>query len=280
MDVSSVIDGIEKLAASKIKAEQGDYIGEDGLLYCGKCNTRKQTRIFILDQERTPFCLCKCEAERRDEEERARLRAIFEREVKELRRVGFPEAKMQEWTFENADGTNEKIINAMRQYVANFDEFKQSGKGLLLFGSVGTGKTYAAACVANALIDKGCPVLMTNFVRIANTVQGLFDKRQEYYDSLNRFPLIILDDLGVERKSEYMQEIVYNVIDSRYRAGLPLIVTTNLTSEELKNPAEVANQRTYSRLLEMCLPVKVEGTDKRREKLREDFRPISEKLGL
>lgn len=280
MNLNGYFDGLEKRAAESIKAEQGDYFGDDGLLYCRKCNTPKQARVVIFGEERTPPCLCRCAAEARDREEAERKRIEFQRKIKEYRRVGFPESEMSEWTFENADGSNEKIMSAMKNYVANFDDLRQQGKGLLLFGTVGTGKTYAAACIANALIDKGCPVLMTNFARIANTVQGLFDGRQDYYDSLNRFPLLILDDLSAERKTEYMQEIVFNVIDSRYRAGLPLIVTTNLTSEELKHPSDISYQRTFSRLLEMCLPVKVEGKDKRLDKLKADIQPMKDLLGL
>ena len=280
MELSGFIDSIEQKAAERIKAEQGDYVGEDGLLYCGKCNTKKQTRINILGKEKTPYCLCKCEVERREREEAAIKREAFERRVKEMRRMGFPESDMQNWTFANDDGSNEKIKTAMMRYVENFDKMREDGKGLLLFGTVGTGKTYAAACIANALIDKGYPVLMTNFARIANTVSGMWEGKQEYYDSLNRFPLLIIDDLAAERKTEYMSEIVFNVIDARYRAGLPLIVTTNLTSEELKHPSDISYQRTFSRLLEMCLPVKVEGKDKRIERLKTDIQPMKELLGL
>jgi DNA replication protein DnaC len=171
-------------------------------------------------------------------------------------------------------------MEAARRYAINFDEFRKQGKGLLLFGTVGTGKTYAAACIANALIDRGIPVLMTNFARIANTVGGMWEGKQEYYDSLNKFPLLILDDLAAERKTEYMSEIVFNVIDARYRAGLPLIITTNLTSEELKHPSDISYQRTFSRLLEMCLPVEVKGKDKRLERLKADIQPMKDLLGL
>lgn len=279
MNIGACIDGIEQRASESIKAEQGDYI-VDGLLHCGKCNTPKQTRVFIFDKERTPMCLCKCAVEKREREEEERKRIEFEKRVKEYRRIGFPESEMQNWNFANDDGTNEKITTIARNYVDNFPKMQADGKGLLLFGTVGTGKTYIAACIANALIDKGYSVLMTNFARIANTVQGLFEGKQDYYDSLNRFPLLIIDDLSAERKTEYMQEIVFNVIDSRYRAGLPLIITTNLSSEELKNPADVTFQRTYSRLLEMCIPVKVEGKDKRREKLKDSFAEYKNILGM
>ena len=280
MDIASLIDNIEAKAAETIKAEQGDYTGEDGLLYCGKCHTRKQTRVNVLGVERTPYCLCRCEVEKKEQEENERKRIAFLNTVARARREGFPESDMQTWTFANADGSNDKLMAAAQKYVDNFDEFHKNGKGLLLFGTVGTGKTYAAACIANALIDKGFPVLMTNFARIANTVGGMWEGKQAYYDSLNRYPLLILDDLAAERKTEYMSEIVFNVIDSRYRANLPLIVTTNLTSEELKHPSDISYQRTFSRLLEMCLPVKVEGKDKRLEKLKADIQPMKDLLGL
>ena len=279
--MKSIIGGIEARAAETIKTNAGDYIDETtGLLMCGKCHTKKQTEIEIFGEVRRPMCICKCEAERREKEEAERKRIELQKRVREYRRMGIPELAMQEWTFANDDHSNEKLSEAMRKYADNFEDFLQSGKGLLLFGTVGTGKTYLAACIANALIDKGYPVLMTNFARIANTVQGLYEGRQEYYDSMNGFPLLILDDLSAERKTEYMQEVVFNVIDSRYRAGLPLIVTTNLTSEELQHPSDIAYQRTFSRLLEMCLPVKVEGKNKRLEKLKADIKPMRDFLGL
>lgn len=280
MNITNFISDLEKKAAERITTEPDDYIGEDGLLYCGKCHTKKQTKIFLLGEERTPPCLCKCRQEQRDREEAEHKRILFEDKVKRLRQMGFPEREMQEWTFANADGSNEKLISAAQRYVDNFKEFRKNGKGLLLFGTVGTGKTFISACIANALIDRGYPVLMTNFARIANTVSGMWEGKQEYYDSLNDYQLLVLDDLAAERKTEYMSEIVFNVIDARYRAGLPLIVTTNLTSEELKHPADISYQRTFSRLLEMCIPVEVEGKDKRLEKLKADIKPMKDLLGL
>lgn len=280
MELTGFIDGIEKAAAQSIKAEQGDYYGEDGLLYCHKCNTPKQCRVFILGKERTPPCLCKCAAEQREREEAERQRIKFAERVKEMRRIGFPEAEMQDWTFAHDDGESSQIIGVAKRYVENFDKMLEDGKGLLLFGTVGNGKTFAAACIANALIDKGYPCMMTNFARIANTVQGLFDGRQQYYDSFNKYPLLVLDDLAAERKTEYMQEIVFNVIDSRYRAKLPTIVTSNLTAEAIKNPADTAYQRIFSRLLEMCIPIESKGEDRRRKILKNSFSEYSDLLGI
>lgn len=274
------LKNIEAKAAASIKAEQGDYYGDDGLLYCGKCNTPKQCRVEVFDKVRTPFCLCKCEVERRDAEEAERKRLEFEKRVKDMRRVGFPDDEMQNWTFDKDDRANEHITGVARKYVENFDTMRENGKGLLLYGTVGTGKTFAAACIANALIDKGFPCLVTNFARLINTISGMYDGKQQYIDGLNRFTLLVIDDLASEADTEYRNEIIYNVIDSRYRAGLPVIITTNLTAQELKNAQDIRKQRIYSRLFERCIPVEVKGVDRRREHLRGDYKAYADLLGL
>jgi len=279
MNLKSFVDGLEQTAAEHIKAEQGDFI-VDGLLHCGKCKTPKQCRVKFMGAERTPMCLCKCEAERRKQEEEARKRVEFLQKIKEYRKMGFPESEMEQWTFANDDLSNEKITKAMQNYVDNFEELRKTGKGLLLYGSVGTGKTFAACEVANALIDKGYPVLVTNFARLTNTIQGMFEGKQTYIDSLNRFQLLVIDDLGAERKSEFMQEMVYNIIDSRYRSGLPLIITTNLTIEEIKKPNDIGNTRIYDRILERCFPIEVTGGSRRRKAVRAGYEDMKALLGL
>lgn len=314
MNLSRYVDGLERTAAEAIKAEQGDYFNDEGLLVCGKCHTPKQTKVEFMGRVRTPMCLCKCGAERQEKEMNA-IRAaemdlqydtfkscaassdfellswidardykISAKLVKErqylLKKICFPEADMSHWNFGNDDGANEKVSSIMRNYTEHFDEMREKGKGLLLFGKVGRGKSFLAACVGNALIERGIPALMTDFARIERESNRDFGERQKYFDALNNFPLLILDDLGTERDTAYMNEIVYTVINSRAKAGLPIIVTTNLTAEELKSPANLTNQRIFSRLLEMCIPVEVAGDDRRRDKLREDFGAYKDLLGI
>ena len=264
MDLREAWDGLAKRAAESIKAEQGDYYNDDGLLMCGKCNTPKQCRIQhpFLNELRTVYCICKCEAEKQERER-------FLQRVARNREVCFSETdnRMQYWTFEKDDGANAELTKALKNYVEKFPDFKEQGKGLLLYGDVGRGKTYGAASVANALLDKGNTVLMTDFTAIESIVSKIWDK-QEYYNALNRFSLLIIDDLGVEKKTEYTSQIVQAVINTRYNAGLPLIITTNLTGEELQSPQDMVYKRIFSRLYEMCIPVKVEGKDRRAEVLK------------
>ncbi len=275
MDLKNLVDGLEKRAAESIKAEQGDY-ELDGLLHCCKCNTPKQTRVMLFGVERRPMCLCKCEVEKREREEAERKRIEFQARVKEMRREAFPEAEMQDWNFENDDGESSQIISISRKYVENFGKMLEDGKGLLMFGTVGNGKTFAAACIVNALIDKGFPCALRKMSDIA---QDIFDGKLSPHD-LNKYALLVLDDLMAERKTEYMQEIVFNVIDSRYNAKLPTIVTSNLNADAIKNPADLAYQRIFSRLLEMCVPIEVKGEDRRRKILKDSFSEYSDLLGL
>lgn len=279
-DINKFINNIANKAAEQNAFQQGDYKGEDGLFYCGKCRTPKQCKVQLFGQERTVYCLCKCRSEQLEAERIEQLQREKMLHIQRLRKLGFPDAEMQNWTFDKDDKGNAQISEVARNYVDNFPEMKKRGKGLLLFGTVGTGKTFISACIANALIDKGYSCLVTNFARLVNTIQSKFDDKQDYIDSLNDFDLLVIDDLASERDTEYMGEIVQNIIDSRYRAGLPLIITTNLTSEELKHPAEIRKQRIYSRLFEMCVPVEVSGADRRKQKLRDEYGEIGKLLGL
>lgn len=279
MSIGQALNDMIQKSREAIPKVDGDYIGENGLLYCGKCNTPKQTEIVVLGKVSRPYCLCKCGTEKRDSEETERKQAEFNNRVQDLRRLGFPDADMLKWTFANDDMENEQITKAMKRYVENFQELKKQGKGLLLYGNVGRGKTYAACEVANALIDKGYPVLVTNFSRVLNTLQSTFEK-QEYIDNLNKFALLVIDDLGIERETEYAKEQVYNIIDSRYRAGLPMIITTNLSIDKIKNPSDIENGRIYDRIIERCFPIEVKGQNRRHKAVRESYGDMKELLGL
>ena len=236
---------------------------------------------FVTAFEKTfyPKCLCQCEIEREAKaKEEAEKRDLLDR-IQRYRKMGFPESDMAHWTFENDDQSRPKLTEMAKRYVNNFDTFYKEGKGLLLYGDVGTGKTYIACMIANALIDKGYPVLVTNFARILNTLQGTFE-RQEYLDSLNQFKLLVIDDLGVERDTGFAKEQVFNIIDSRYRAGKPMIITTNLSMQKLATESDLSDKRVYDRIIERCFPIEVSGESRRVKKLISSREEMKNLLGI
>lgn len=246
--------------------DSGDYKGEDGLLYCGKCRKPKEAYFpegkSLFGRDRHPK-ECDCQRKRRETLEAADRERKHREEVERLKRKGFTDPAMREWTFENDNGKCPQMHNA-HSYVERWEQIKEENHGLILWGNVGTGKSYFAGCIANALMEREVSVCMTNFALILNDLAASFKDRNEYISRLCSFPLLILDDFGMERGTEYGLEQVYNVIDSRYRCGKPLIVTTNLTLEELQNPEDTPHARIYDRLSEMCTPVRFTGENFRK----------------
>lgn len=253
---ANVIENTITKANEGIVAREGDY-EIDGILHCCKCHTPKQKRIELFGTVRKPMCLCKCEAEIANEKARRE-------QIEILRSRCIPDASMRGYTFENDDRQNAKIIDIAKEYVDNFDDNFKNGIGLVLFGGTGCGKTYASVCIANALIDKGKRCKLTSFPQIAREWEGMYGHKEEYLTTLNANDLLIIDDLGVERDAPIIYEMMYAVIDSRARAKKPLIITTNLTSNELKNDVD---KRIGSRLYEMCDFVECVGEDRRKKSL-------------
>jgi len=268
-------------AVAAIVPTDGDtYTGEDGLQYCLKCHTARECVVEVFGTVRTVPCMCECLMEAYEREEEASRQNQRRLEIKRYREMGFSEKEMEAWTFAADDGGTPELTRAMKAYVDNFREMQKEGKGLLLYGPVGTGKSFLAACIVNALIDKGYPCLMTNFSRLTNTINGMWQGKQEYIDSLTRYSLIAIDDLGVERDTEYMNESVTTIIDSLYRAKVPVVITSNYTPKQLTEESEIRRSRVYDRLLERCLPVKVAGASRRKQKGRDDFHGMMSLLGL
>lgn len=244
---------------SAVQPLQADeYIDDaDGLVYCGNCHTPRQRRVPWEGRVLVPTIRCRCQQEAFAHEEAQRKQREFLMEVARMRSIGLQDIALREYKFANDKGYNPEIQRAY-DYVTHWEQMKAKSLGLLLWGDVGTGKSFFAGCIANALLDKGVPVLMTNFARILNKLTGMYsDDRNQFIDSFNKYSLLIIDDLGIERSSEFAIEQVFNVIDSRYRSRKPLIVTTNLTLDELKNPKDLAHARIYDRLLECCVPLKI-----------------------
>lgn len=267
MSLIQMADNFEKLSNANSRINEGDYQNKDDydLWYCGKCHTRKQTRQIIFDRERRPMCLCECEKAKKDEEER---QAKLQERVAELRDRAYAvypypiKNQILQKTFENDDNKNPELTEKMKLYVENFEAYKKKGIGLYLNGDTGRGKSYAAYEVANALLDKGYSVIVTDLASVLRDLQETFEK-QAYIHNLCSPSLLVLDDFGVERDTSFAMEQIYSVIDSRYEANLPMIITSNLTSEALVNAKNIREKRIYERILEKCRMVEVKGINRR-----------------
>lgn len=255
------------LPAEAFETEQneGDYIGKDGLLYCGVCRNKKQTRLpasdFTGGREMIVPCICKCKVEenkRKEEEEKKRQEM---QRLERLKASSLMDAKLKAARLDGyqVDGDNQKIYNLAGNYVKRFDEMYEKRQGLLFWGTVGTGKSYTAACIANELLDQMIPVVMTSFVKILQNIQGNPDEEERIMAGLNAAKLLIIDDLGAERSTDYALEKVYNIIDSRYLSGKPLILTTNMTLKDMQESEDIRYRRIYDRIFEMCFPVRFAG---------------------
>lgn len=263
MNTESIIDAIARASAQN--PAPGDYM-KDGLLYCGHCETPKQCRIRFHFGERLVGCQCACEQRRLEAEKRADEARALDLRIRNLRANGIRDRNLLDCTFQTAEMSPE--LMKCRRYVERWKEMREENSGLLLWGGTGNGKTYAAACIVNALIDKGIPAMITSFPRILNAG---WDKTQ-IAQEMRYYQLLVIDDLGAERHSDYALETVYMVIDERYKARKPLIVTTNLTLDELCKPPSMEYQRIYDRILEMCVPLAFRGESIRRGKANEKMR--------
>ncbi len=195
-----------------------------------------------------------------------------------LKSLCFEDHALYSWTFDKDNGKN-PIMWVARDYVDKWSDALSANTGLVLWGDVGTGKTFFAACIANALVEQNVSVKMTNFSTILNDLFTESDKNK-YLDRLNDHSLLIIDDLGIERGTEYALEQVYNVIDTRYKSGKPLIVTTNLTLDELKAPADIPHKRIYDRVLGMCVPVMFNGMNFRKEEAAAKMEAAKKLFGM
>lgn len=265
-------------AEKVIPRNEKDY-EKDGLLYCGECHTPKQGKYDVGNGKfLKPPILCKCATEKRDreaEEIKRQDRLLY---IERLRREGITDEKLLNSSFENDDTPEHKHSKAFRRYCDKWQKMKEKNIGLIFFGDVGNGKTFYAGCIANEIINRyATPVIATSFPRVLDQLFDIEDK-DGYIRRLVNVPLLVIDDLGAERATDYALEQVYKVIDERYKANKPLIVTTNIAFEKLKNPEDVRYMRIFDRVIEMCVPFHFEGKSKREEKAKQKKQEAKELL--
>lgn len=278
--VGNAFESFMNRIESSIPKNADDYINpKDGLLWCGKCHTPKQCRVTLFGKEQIKYCVCKCERIRYEREREAFLQTQREADMKKLKASSGISGKLANCRFENYDITaeNQNAYVRCKHYAECFEKMSKKNQGLLLWGNVGTGKTFSATCIANALLDRGISVVMTSFAKLLGVSKG-FGIDEEMIAELNRARLLIIDDLGAERNTDFALEKVYSIIDSRYQSGLPMILTTNLDLQEMQMCTDIRYKRVYERILEVCYPVRILGVSLRKAEAANRFREMEEFL--
>lgn len=258
-----------------VEAAEGDFVDDEGYLCCGVCKKHKEFRRQF-DFMARPFvvpCLCDCgKAELARQEQEAHLKRERER-VQELFSFSLVDERFRESTFDNLIETpdNAKGIRIAKNYVEHFDEMYRLGKGLILYGPTGTGKTFLADCIANTLMEKGVPVLVTSIIALT---RGMGEHLPSVLEKMSNARLLVLDDFGAERFTDFKSEQIFDVIDTRYSSKKPMIITTNYPLSELKKAENIRQQRVNERILEVCHPVKMDGESWRKKTARDQYDSI------
>jgi len=152
-------------------------------------------------------------------------------------------------------------FQASKKFIAKFLQDPHTD-GLLFAGHVGSGKTFLACSIANALLKKGKVALFVVVPDLLDQIRSTYDVARyssdytefDLVDTARQVPLLILDDLGAHNYTEWSRNKIYSIINYRLNHSLPIIVTTNITPEDLE---EYLGERTTSRLLEMCKPYRL-----------------------
>jgi DNA replication protein DnaC len=157
-------------------------------------------------------------------------------------------------------------VDVARRFVRRLDERLDQGRGLWLFGGVGTGKTTLAMLVSQAALSGGRSVAIYSLPRLLAEIRETFESDREgsytsLMDRLTEVDLLHLDDVGAEKTSPWVLEQLYAIVNARYEAERSMLITTNLERSAL---AEQIGERTVSRLEEMCETVPFYGRDRRR----------------
>lgn len=260
--MKNAFDLITEISEKANAAADVDYIGEDGLLVCGKCGEKKQAHIKTATIDRVVFVACACKREEEQRMREAQERMDAQNRIKELRRRGITSVEGYRQTFANDNGSNPKFMGTCRRYVEHWEHVFKNNIGLLIYGGVGTGKSFGACCIANALIDKGVPAMVTSLPKLITAMRT--DETGETLKSIESAALVVIDDFGVERATSYGLERAFEVIDTRANSGKPLIITTNLSLQDFRGGG-IETRRIYDRILGMCTPVPCGGDSKRRE---------------
>lgn len=172
-------------------------------------------------------------------------------------------------TFASFDAKRDReAFEACRNYANDEKLLLRQRNGLLIAGGYGSGKTHLAAAVCNALVDRGISVLFGTAIEHFDKIRDDFEHTglNKHIAKMKSANVLVIDDLGKEKKSEWTTQVLFDVVNFRYEHKMPIIVTTNLVSEDGEDFGLLATHTggaVWSRLCEMCNNVVTKGDDYR-----------------
>ncbi len=216
-----------------------------------------------------PDCECSVKAMQLELEQREKEldKERIQNKIKKYKDISVIDRKLLNADFKTAE--QDKHIKLCQKYAEKFVKIGTAPQGLLLHGSVGTGKTFASACISNYLMENGKTVLVMNLGLYLIKLKKEWDEAESnVLEYVKHCDLLVIDDFGVEKVTEFVLDKAFALIDTRYRAEKPLIITTNLSLKEI---TDKFGSRISDRLQEMCYPLRVEGQSKRLNRKRDEF---------
>ena len=277
----TVVESLTEKGEARNPLTPEDYRGiTDGreAIFCGVCHEPKRVwrEIDAIGFHGFTPVLCVCGKKRRE--------ARLAENTQETRSTLRTKAGSLSPDCEFISSARSPEMDACWRYVKNWDEMRERNVGLLLWGGNGSGKSHAAQCIANELLNRDPPVSV--YVKtFAEILAGKFDKT-EVLERVRQMSLVVFDDVGAERGNDYAFETIFAIVDERYQTRKPTIVTTNLTWAEIKNPLDELGRpdrrrkRIYDRFLEMCVPIEFKGKSRRSEINAEKMDFVLRTLGL
>lgn len=136
------------------------------------------------------------------------------------------------------------------------------GRGLMLYGPNGSGKSFLAACICNALIDKGYRCLYTSIPDIETRVKASYGAEVDLMHQIEKADLVVIDDFGSERQTDYTSELTFKTLEARM--AKPTVITTNYTPQQLMDSDDGRQRRIFDRIFERFQPIKAGGESIRR----------------